>query len=70
MMTGTLTLLLPMVCSLLFGIAALAGGATLLAQNKERGIAIGVLAIGVLCILASLGLVIVYIFILASTRSM
>ena len=54
MMTGSLAVALPLLCSLLFGIATLAGGAVLLTQNKERGIAIAVLAIGGLCIVATL----------------
>ena len=54
MMTGTLATALPLLCSLLFGLATLAGGAVLLTQNKERGIAFVVLAIGGLCIVATL----------------
>ena len=54
MMTGTLTIFLPLLCSLLFGVAALGGGGAMLAQNKERGMAIGVLVFGLLCVLGTL----------------
>ncbi|HNT25198.1 MAG TPA: hypothetical protein PKM21_12570 [Anaerolineales bacterium] len=70
MTTAIPAFLLPLICGLLIGLAALAGGGILLAQNKERGIAIAVLVAGVLCIVAILGIVLVYAIMMARTGSM
>ncbi len=67
MTTAIPVFLLPLICGLLTGLAALAGGGILLAQNKERGIAIAVLVAGVLCIVATLGIVLMYVITLART---